>query len=144
MIIKTIDKFLYFCSKRNHGCSSSKHPRICLACKMKSEERNWRFRRSNSHPSNHESCLTSELPTHWCTCKLLHCAIDPVVAFWCDYLSPAWMHQEEGVLSLGDARQERSLDVGLLKKIVAGKKRIHWKKLRKLIFSVEIWLPTFY
>ena len=34
------------------------------------------------------------------------------------------MHLAEGVLSLGDARQEMSLDVGLLKKIVAGKKEL--------------------
>ena len=34
------------------------------------------------------------------------------------------MHWEkEGILSLGDTRQEMSLDVGLLKKIVAGKKQ---------------------
>ena len=32
------------------------------------------------------------------------------------------MHWKEGVLSLGDAQQETSLNVGLLKKILAGKK----------------------
>ena len=31
-----------------------------------------------------ELCLTSGLPTYWRAC-----AIDPDVAFWCDYLSPA-------------------------------------------------------
>ena len=82
-----------------------------------------RLRRSNSHPSDRESCLTSGLPTCWHACKLLHCVIDPDVVFWYDYLSPAWMHQgREGVLSLGDARQDMSLNVGLLEKIVAGKK----------------------
>ena len=32
------------------------------------------------------------------------------------------MHWNEGILSLGDPQQETSLDVGLPKKIVAGKK----------------------
>ena len=31
------------------------------------------------------------------------------------------MHREEDILSFGDAQQEMSLGVGLLKKIVAGK-----------------------
>ena len=100
-------------------------------------ERNRRLGRSNSHHPDRESCLTSGLPTRWRTCKLPHCAIDPDVAFWYDYLSPAWMHRgQRGVLSLGDTRQETSLGVGLLKKIVAGgKKEIHRKKLRELTFS---------
>ena len=32
------------------------------------------------------------------------------------------MHWDKGILSLGDAWPETSLDVGLLKKIIAGKK----------------------
>ena len=67
--------------------------------------------------------LMSRLPTCWHTCKLPHCAIDPDVAFWYHYLSPAWMHRaRDGVLSLDDAQQETSLGLGLLKKIVVGKK----------------------
>ena len=82
-------------------------------------KRNKRLGRLNSHPSNRESCLTSGLPKR---CKLPHCAIDLDVAFWYHYLSPARMHWDKGILSLGDAWRETSLDVGLLKKIVAGKK----------------------
>ena len=55
-------------------------------------ERNGRLGRSNSHPPDCESCLASGLPTCWRTCKLPHCAIDPYVAFWYNYLSPACMH----------------------------------------------------
>ena len=51
------------------------------------------------------------------------------------------MHRERGVFSLGDARQEMSLGVGLLKKIVAGKKE---EAMRTVIFSVEIRMSTFY
>ena len=59
-------------------------------------ERGRRLGRSNSHPPDHESYLTSELPTRWRACKLRHCAINPNVAFWYDYLSPAWMLQWKG------------------------------------------------
>ena len=88
-------------------------------------ERNGQVGRSNSHPPDHESCLMSGLPTRWCACKLPHCAIDSDVAFWYNYLSPAWIYpgEKRGILSLGNARQGMSLGVGLLKKIVAGKKK---------------------
>ena len=102
-----------------HAAAQSMHEYVwCI--KWDQEKRNgW----LNLHPPDRESCLTSGLPTRWRACKLPHCVIDSDVAFWYDNSSPAWMHQgREGVLSLGDARQEASLDVGLLKKIVAGKK----------------------
>ena len=75
-----------YCGERNYARGSSKRARICLG-------------RSNSHPPACESCLTSGLPTSWRTCKLPHRAIEPDVAFWYDYLSPAWMH-------LGQRRSE--------------------------------------
>ena len=40
---------------------------------------------------------------HKRTCKWSHCAIDPDVAFWHDYLSPAWMHRRQYHLSLDNA-----------------------------------------
>ena len=76
---------------------------------MRSGGEKRRLGRSNSHPHDRESCLTSELSIRWRACKLPHCAIDPG-------------GRERSVLSLGDARQETCLGVGLLKKIVAGKK----------------------
>ena len=63
----------------------------------------------------------------WRAYKLPHCAIDPDVAFWYDYLSPVWMHRG-GILSLGNVWQETSLGIGLLEKIA---------------FRVEIRLSTF-
>ena len=90
------------------------------------------------HPSNRESSLTSGLPTCWRTCKLPHCAMDPNVAFWYDYLSPAWMHQSGGgVLSLGDTQQEMS--VGLLEKIVAGKKEYFQRRNSAVHLLLRRW-----
>ena len=54
------------------------------------------------------------------------------------------MHRGKGVLSLGDAWQETKLDVGLLKKIVAGKSNSLEEAKRTVIFSVEIRLSNFY
>ena len=73
---------IHNCSERNHACGSSKRVRIRLACKMRPKRGKWAMRRLNSHPSNHESYLTSGLPTCWRACKLPHCAIEPDVAFW--------------------------------------------------------------
>ena len=58
-------------------------------------ERNGWLGKSNSHPPDRELCLTSRLPTHWRACKLLHCTIDPDVAFWYDDSNPAWMHKRK-------------------------------------------------
>ena len=77
--------------------------------------------------------LTCILPIVNCvgrnrTCKLPHCAIDPDVAFWHDYLSPAWMHRRQRRFSLGDTRHEMSLDTGPLEKIVEEGKGIFTKR----------------
>ena len=77
------------CSKRNHAHGRSKRVRICLACKMRSGERNRRLGRVNSYHPDRELYLTSGLNTHWHPIKLLYCAIDPDVAFSYHYLSPA-------------------------------------------------------
>ena len=61
-------------------------------------------------------------------CKLPHCAIDPDVAFWHDYLSPAWMHRRQYCLSLSDVQHETSLDTGPLEKIVEEGKGIFTKR----------------
>ena len=45
------------------------------------------------------------------------------------------MHREEGILSLRDAQQEMSLDVGLLKKIVAGKKEFIGRSYENCYFQ---------
>ena len=71
-----------------HATAQNMHE--CLACKTRSGgERNGRLGRSNSHPPDRELCLASGLPMHWRACKLPHCVIDPDVAFWYHYLSPA-------------------------------------------------------
>ena len=51
----------------------------------------------NSHLPDRESCLTSQLPTRWRACKLLHCTIDPDVAFWYDDLKSCLNARETGV-----------------------------------------------
>ena len=117
-------------SERNHACSSSKHVRICLACKMRSG-------RSNSHPPDCESCLMSRLPTCWRVCKLPHCAIDPGVAFWYHYLR---------LLECSRQRERRSeswwcttrdeLGCRTAEEDCCRQKGIHRKKLRELSFSV--------
>ena len=110
--------------------------KVCMTmvCKMRLGERNRWLVRSNSHPPDCESCLMSGLPTHWHAYKLPHCAIDSDAAFWYDYLSPAWMYQVGGILSLADA-QEMTLDVGLLKKIVAGKKEFMGRSWENCYFQ---------
>ena len=110
--------------------------------------RNGWLGRSNSHPPIRESCLTSGLPTRLRACKLPHCAIDPDMAFWYNYLSPAWMHWgERGVLSLSDAWQETSLSVGLLRKIVEDKKEFigrsyencHFQHRNSAVHLLSLW-----
>ena len=78
--------------RENHACDSSKHAWNVWRLKWDQGERNGQLVRSNSNPPDCESCLTSGLPTRWCACNLPHCAIDLDVAFWYDYLSPAWMY----------------------------------------------------
>ena len=117
-----------------HAAAQSVHKYVWRV-KWDQGERNRWLGRSNSHPPDHELCLMSGWPTRWRACKLPHCAIDPDVAFWYDYLSLAWMHREEkDVLSLGDT-QETSLDVGLLKKIVAGKKEFIGRRYENCHFQ---------
>ena len=110
---------LLLCGKRN--LSHSKCAQICLSCKVRlggGETGDWGDQTPILPIVNRVG-----LPMHWWACKLPHCVIDPDVAFWYHYLSPAWMQGiGETFLSLGEAWQETSLDVGLLKKIVAGKK----------------------
>ena len=118
-----------------HETAQSMHEYVWRV-KWDQGERNGWLGRSNSHPPDCELYLKSRLPTHWRTCKLPHCAIDPDVAFWYDYLSPAWMHRgERGDLSLGDTRQETSLGVGLLKKIVASKKEFIGRSYENCYFQ---------
>ena len=80
--------------KITHSAAQSMHEYVWHV-KWDQGKRNWRLGRSNSHPPNHELCLTSGLPTCWHTCKLSNSAIDPDVAFWYDYLSLAQMHRRE-------------------------------------------------
>ena len=115
--------FTFVAREITHVAAQSVHKYIWRIKWARGERNEW-LGRLNSHPPNCELCLTSGLPTHWRACKLPHCAIDPDVTFWYDYLSPSWMYREEGVLSLGDTQHEMSLDVGLLKEIITGKKRI--------------------
>ena len=75
-----------------HALAQSMDEYVCRV-KWDQGERNGWLGRSNSHPPDRESCLTSGLPTRWRACKLPHCVIDLDGAFWYDYLSPAWMHQ---------------------------------------------------
>ena len=65
-----------------------------------------------------------------------------IVAFWYGYLSPTWMHQRKrGVLSLGDVQQEMSLGVGLLKKIVAGKKEFIGRSYENSFSALKFGCP---
>ena len=103
------NKTVWLC-KRNHACGSSKCARIYVKhVKWDEGERNRRLGRSISHPPNRELCLTSGLPTHWCACKLLHCAIDPNVAFWYEYskscLNTPGQREAFWVLATHDKRQ---------------------------------------
>ena len=108
--------------KITHAAAQSVHKYVWRV-KWDQGERNGWLGRSNSHPPDRESRLTSGLPARWRASKFPHCAIDPDVAFWYDYLSPAWIHwRKRGVLSLGNAQQEMNLGVGRIEKIVAGKK----------------------
>ena len=77
-----------------------------------------------------QTCILLIMNRVWCkrACKLPHCAIDLDVAFWHDYLSPAWMHQRQWCLSLCDAWHETSLDTGPLEKIVEEGKGIFTKR----------------
>ena len=125
------------CGKRNHAYGSSKHAWICLTCKMRSErERNGQLGRSNSYPSNRESCLISGLPTCWFPCKLPHCAIDTDVAFRYDYLSLAWMHRgERRHFETWWRTTRHELGCRTAKEDCCRQKRIHRKKLWELSFS---------
>ena len=114
----------HICGKRNHTHTQaqSMHEYVWHV-KWDEGERNRWLERSNSHPSDHESCLTSGRPTRWRACKLPHCAIDPMSHFnMIIQVLPECTRWREGVLSLSDTRQETSLCVELLKEIVAGKK----------------------
>ena len=119
-----------------HTRAQSMHEYVWHVKWYQGESNRW-LGRLNSHPPDLESCLTSGLTTSCHSCKLLCCAIDLDVAFWYDYLSPAWMHQgvREGVLSLADTQQKTSLGVGLLKKIVAGKKEFIGRSYKNCHFQ---------
>ena len=126
---------LGLCGERNHACSCSKCARICLVCKMRSGERNGRLGRPNKHPPDHESCLMSGLPTHWHSYKLPNCAIDLDVAFWYHHLSPAWMHQGDGVFESWWWITRGKLGCRTAKEDCCRQKGIHGKKLREQLFS---------
>ena len=123
------------CSERNHVCGSSKCTWICLVCKMRSGgEKQW-LGRLNSHPPDCESYLMSGLPMCWRACKLPHCLIDPDVAFWFDYLSPAWMHQGERRFECWWCITRDKLGCRTAKEDCCRQKGIHRKKLWELSFS---------
>ena len=91
-----------------HAAAQSMHEYVWHV-KWDQGERNGWLQGLNSHPPDRELYLMSGLPTHCRACKLPHCVIDQDVAFWYDYLSPAWMHWgKRGILSLGDTWQEFS------------------------------------
>ena len=79
-------------------------------------QRNGRLGKSNLHPTDRESCLTSQLPTRWRAGKLLHCMIDPDVAFWYGDLKSCLNARKTGVCekSRSDAGQETNWGEGLL------------------------------
>ena len=62
-------------------------------------------------------------------CKSLHCVIDPDVAFWHDYLSPAWMHWRQERLSCGDTRQEIDPDLAFWHDYLSPA-WMHWRQER--------------
>ena len=86
-----------------HAAAQSVHEYVWRV-KWDQGKRNGRLGRSNSHRPDRESWLTSQLPTRWRACKLLHCTIDPDVVFWYADLNPAWMHERQAFgKSLSDA-----------------------------------------
>ena len=92
-------------------------------------QRNGRLGRSNSHPPDRESCLTSQRPPRWRAGKLLHCTIDPDVVFWSDDLKSYLNAQETGVWEKVEATQgERWTEIKDCSKTVAGKRDIFLRK----------------
>ena len=99
------------------------------------ERKGW-LERSNSHPPDRESCLTSGLPMRWRACKLPHSAIDTDVVFWYHYLSPAWMHRIIGGFESWWRTTINKIGCRTAKKDCCKQKGIHRKKLWELLFSV--------
>ena len=101
-----------------HAAAQSVHEYVWRV-KWDQGERSGQLGRWNSHPPDRESCLMSGLPTSWHTlCNWPGCSI--LVSLFKSCLNA--LGSERGILSLGDAWQETSLVLGLLKKIVEDKK----------------------
>ena len=103
-------------------------------------ERNGRLGRSNSHPPDRESCLTSGLPICWRTYKLPQCTIDLDVVFLYDDVNPAWMHVRAAFSSLRDARRETDLGIGLLENCCRKKGLFQRKNLPVHLLLRRNWL----
>ena len=62
---------------------------ICLACKMRSGREKWAMGKIKLTSS--QLWIVFDISTH------VNCMIDPDVAFWHNYISPAWMYQNQKV-----------------------------------------------